>query len=147
MGASWHDNNELNDYLQQSSVKERVHLLGFVPDGLKPEAFRSASLYVFPSVYEGFGLSIAEAMYYGCPICCSDNSALGEIGRGAAVLFPPENIDAMRNAMQTVLENRDGIRERLIAAGHAKVGNFSWEKHAASIVRLYEETIAKEKRP
>ena len=147
MGATWHDNNALQEYLQQSPVKEHVHLTGYVADELKPEAFKSASLYVFPSVYEGFGLSVAEAMHYGCPVCCSNNSALGEIGRGAALQFSPEDVDAIRDSMQRVLENRDGIRESLIAAGHAKVGKFSWDIHAAAIVRLYEEAIAEEAKP
>ena len=141
MGASWHDNDALKDYLERSPVKGHVHLTGFVPDELKPEAFRSASLYVFPSVFEGFGLSVAEAMHYGCPICCSNNSSLGEIGKGASLQFPPEDIDAIRDAMQRVLENRDGIRETLIAAGHAKVAKYSWDIHAEAIITLYEEAV------
>ncbi|MBQ7649817.1 MAG: glycosyltransferase [Victivallales bacterium] len=128
-------------------MKEHVHLTGYVADELKPEAFKSASLYVFPSVYEGFGLSVAEAMHYGCPVCCSNNSALGEVGKGAALQFSPYDIDAIRDSMQRVLENRDGIRESLISAGFAKVGKFSWDIHASAIVRLYEEAIAEEAKP
>ena len=81
-------------------------------------------------------------MHYGCPCCCSNNSSLGEFGKGAALLFSPTNVDEIRDAMQTILENRDGIREKLIEAGYRKAREFSWAHHAEKIIQLYESAKA-----
>lgn len=139
IGSPWKQSEILEEYARQSPLRDNILFTGFVESAQMPEAYRSAALYVFPSLYEGFGLSLIEAMHYGCPCCCSDNSSLGEIGKDAALLFPPEDIDAMRDAMQKILENRDGIREQLIAAGHERAAQFDWNKHAEEIVRAIGE--------
>lgn len=139
VGSPWKQVEVLEEYVQHSPLRDNILFTGFVASEQMPEAYRSASLYVFPSCFEGFGLSLVEAMHYGCPCCCSDNSSLGEIGKDAALLFPPEDIDAIRDAIQRILENRDGVREQLIAAGHERVAQFDWDLHASGIVRLYEE--------
>ena len=139
IGSPWKQSEILEEYVQQSPLRDNILFTGFVESAQLPEAYRSAALYVFPSLYEGFGLSLIEAMHYGCPCCCSDNSSLGEIGKDAALLFPPEDIDAMRDAMQKILENRDGIREQLIAAGYERAAQFDWNKHAEEIVRAIGE--------
>ena len=133
---------ELEKMVNESPCKDNIIFTGFIPDAFKAEAYRSASLHVFPSLLEGFGLPLIEAMHYGCPCCCSDNSSLGEFGNGAALLFPPTDVDAIRNAMQTILENRDGIREKLIEAGYRRAREFSWEHHAEKIIQLYESAKA-----
>jgi glycosyltransferase involved in cell wall biosynthesis len=143
VGSPWKKAEVLEEYVQHSPLRDNILFTGFVASEQMPEAYRSASLYVFPSCFEGFGLSLVEAMHYGCPCCCSDNSSLGEIGKDAALLFPPDDIDAIRDAMQRILENRDGIREQLIAAGHARAAQFDWDCHAAEIIRLYEDAIGK----
>lgn len=143
VGSPWKKAEVLEEYVQHSPLRDNILFTGFVPSAQMPEAYRSASLYVFPSCFEGFGLSLVEAMHYGCPCCCSDNSSLGEIGKDAALLFPPEDIDAIRDAMQKILENHDGIREQLIAAGHDRAAQFDWNRHAAEIVQLYENAIGK----
>ncbi len=142
VGAPWKDSEAVFDYARKSSLGCRIHFTGFVDAENLPEAYRSAALYVFPSCYEGFGLSIIEAMHYGCPCCCSDNSSLGEIGKGAALLFPHENVDAMANAMATVLEDRGGIRRELVAKGHERASRFDWKLHAKGIVDFYERIAA-----
>ncbi len=147
VGSPWKNTEALKDYARKSPLHDRIIFTGFVPAEELPEAYRSASLYTFPSCYEGFGLSLVEAMHYGCPCCCSNNSSLGEIGKGAALLFPPESVDAIRDAIQTILEDRDGIRAKLIAAGHERATQFDWNHHAAEIVRMYEESRHPEARP
>jgi len=143
VGSPWKKAEVLEEYARRSPLGSNILFTGFVPSAQMPEAYRSASLYIFPSCFEGFGLSLVEAMHYGCPCCCSDNSSLGEIGKDAALLFPPEDIEAIRDAMQRILENHDGIRERLIAAGHERATQFDWNRHAAEIVRLYEDAMQK----
>ncbi len=146
-GSPWKNTEALKDYARRSPLRDRIIFTDFVPAEELPEAYRNASLYTFPSCYEGFGLSLVEAMHYGCPCCCSDNSSLGEIGKGAALLFPPESVEAIRDALQTILEDRDGIRAKLIAAGHERARQFDWDRHVAEIVRLYEESRQPEARP
>lgn len=133
----WGD-KELDKTVQESKLKENIVFTGYVPEEYKAEAYRSASLHVFPSKMEGFGFPLIEAMHFGCPCCCSNNSSLGEFGKDAALLFPPMDVDAMRDSIQTILEDRDGIREKLVEAGYRRAKNFSWEHHVTEIVRLYE---------
>ena len=140
-GSPWKNAELLKQYAAKSPLRDRIIFTGFVPAEELPEAYRSAALYVFPSCYEGFGLSLVEAMHYGVPCCCSDNSSLGEIGRDAALLFPPDSVDAIGDAMQKILEDRGGIRAKLIAAGHQRCAQFDWDRHAAEIVRLYEKRL------
>ena len=144
VGSPWKQAEILEEYVRQSPLRDNILFTGFVESAHLPEAYRSAALYVFPSLYEGFGLSLIEAMHYGCPCCCSDNSSLGEIGKDAALLFPPEDIDAIRDAIQKILENHDGVREKLIDAGHARAAQFDWNHHAEEIVRLFENAVGKE---
>ena len=139
VGSPWKNTEVLQEYVQKSPLRDRIIFTGFVSSEQLPEAYRSAALYVFPSCYEGFGLSLVEAMHYGCPCCCSDNSSLGEIGKGAALLFPPESVEAIRDALQALLENKDNLREKLIAAGHERAAQFDWDAHVAEIVRAMEE--------
>ena len=139
VGSPWKNTEVLQEYVQKSPLRDRILFTGFVASEQLPEAYRSAALYVFPSCYEGFGLSLVEAMHYGCPCCCSDNSSLGEIGKGAALLFPPESVEAIRDALQALLENKDNLREKLIAAGHERAAQFDWDAHVAEIVRAMEE--------
>ena len=144
VGSPWKNTEILEEYIRHSPLRDNIMLTGFVESAHLPEAYRSAALYVFPSLYEGFGLSLIEAMHYGCPCCCSDNSSLGEIGKDAALLFPPEDVDSIRDAMQKILENRDDMRDKLIAAGHVRAAQFDWSRHAEEIVRMFEEAVGKE---
>ncbi len=141
VGAPWKKTEVLEEHVRHSPLRDRIHFTGFTPSEMLPEAYRGAAAYVFPSCYEGFGLSLVEAMHYGVPCCCSDNSSLGEIGKGAALLFPPEDVQAIREALRRILENRDGVREQLIAAGRERARQFDWGRHAEGIVRLYEEAM------
>jgi len=141
IGSPWKNAEALTKYVETSPLRDKIHFPGFVPSEELPEAYRGAVLYIFPSCYEGFGLSLVEAMHYGIPCCCSNNSSLGEIGQGAALLFPPDSVEAIREAMQKILENQDGIREKLIEAGYKRASQFDWTQHAASIVKMYDDEL------
>ena len=140
-GSPWKGSETVYEYARNSRLGSHMHFTGFVDAEELPEAYRSAALYVFPSCYEGFGLSLIEAMHYGCPCCCSDNSSLGEIGTGAALLFPAEDVQSIANAMETILEDREGIRNRLVEKGRERAMQFDWSLHAEGIVKLYERII------
>ena len=88
---------------------------------------------MFPSLFEGFGLSLIEAMHYGVPCACSNNSSLGELGKGAALLFDPNDVDAIADALKQLLGSPE-LRRQLIESGHRRAGDFTWKKHVERII-------------
>lgn len=99
-----------------------------------------ASAFVYPSLYEGFGIPPLEAMSLGCPVVCSNSSSLPEVVGGAAELFDPKDIDCMRAALERVLLSADRSR-RLVALGYQRVNFFSWEKCAQETLNVYKRVL------
>ncbi|MGR9087536.1 MAG: glycosyltransferase family 4 protein [Gammaproteobacteria bacterium] len=104
------------------------------------QGYSQAALFVFPSLYEGFGIPVLEAMTYGCPVACSNVSALPEVAGRAAQLFDPYDCDSMRSAIEGVVFSREKTR-RLIDEGHLRVKNFSWEKCAFETLEVYKRVL------
>ena len=125
----------------QAAAQEHVHLLGYVPDADLPALLAGATCFVFPSLYEGFGLPVLEAQSLGVPVMTSHNSALPEIAGDAALLVDPTDVDAIAQAMLQLSQD-ETLRQRLIAAGHANVQRFSWTKAAAETLAVLEEAAA-----
>ncbi|WP_205696644.1 glycosyltransferase family 1 protein [Conexibacter sp. SYSU D00693] len=117
---------------------EGVVLTGYLPDAELDALLRGADLLVHPSLYEGFGLVVVEAMVRGTPVACADATALPETAGGAAQLFDPLDVDAMAGAISAALADR----ERLSAAGRARAADFSWERTAALTADVYREALA-----
>jgi glycosyltransferase involved in cell wall biosynthesis len=99
---------------------------------------RGADLLVHPSLYEGFGLVLVEAMARGVPLAVAGATALPETAGDAAVLFDPLDVVAMAAAIRRALEDR----ERLIAAGRARVSELSWERAAKATADVYREAAS-----
>jgi glycosyltransferase involved in cell wall biosynthesis len=115
-----------------------VSITGFLSDGELDALLRGAALLVHPSLYEGFGLVIAEAMARGVPVACADATALPETAGGAAELFDPLDVDAITAAILRAL----GRSQELAAAGRARAAGWSWEQTAAQTADVYRELIA-----
>ena len=133
-GADWKDAAVVHEAAARSPHADLIRFTGFADD-LEP-IWREAGFYVFPSLFEGFGLSLAEAMARGIPCACSGNGSLGEVGGDAAVTFDPTSVDAIACALQTLLDEPSAARAARIARGRARVNLFSWPEHAQGIVRL-----------
>ena len=116
----------------------------FVEDEDKPAVYGGASLFVFPSLYEGFGLPPLEAMSCGAPVICSNRTSLPEVVGDAAISIDPDDISAMVEAMRSVLAN-SALRDDLRARSLQHVAQFSWRKAAAETLAAYEETLARSK--
>jgi glycosyltransferase involved in cell wall biosynthesis len=122
----------------RTRVEKVVRFLGFVPFEALRVFFESASLFVFPSLYEGFGLPPLEAMATGTPVVASNVSALSEVLGDAALLVNPENVFEIARAIQDALLDED-LRGQLIAKGKAQAARYSWERTAREVLAVYSD--------
>jgi len=122
-------------------IGHRVVFTGYVPDEDLPALLSGASLFAFPSLYEGFGMPVLEAMACGVPVVCSDSSSLPEVTGDAALLVPPTDTDALAAAMNRVLTD-EGLRRALIARGLERAREFTWSRCAGEILKALEEAAA-----
>jgi glycosyltransferase involved in cell wall biosynthesis len=130
----------------QSRVEDTVRFLGFVPIDTLRAFYQAASAFVFPSLYEGFGLPPLEAMACGTPVVCSNVSSLPEVVGDAAEIVIPENVFDIARGMREVL--LDGARRtRLVERGFEQARRFSWERTAQQVLDAYEEIGSYKKRP
>lgn len=111
-----------------------------VDDKFLGALYSNALCFVFPSLYEGFGIPILEAFSCGCPVVCSNSSSLPEIGGNAAEYFDPNDFQSIRNAVETVLTDEDK-REKMISLGFQRLKNFNWENSAMQTFELYKECL------
>jgi glycosyltransferase involved in cell wall biosynthesis len=110
-------------------LPDRIHRLGYVTDDELPALLYGARFFCYVSLYEGFGLPVLEAQAAGVPVMTANNSSLPEVAGDAAILVDSTDVDAIADAMLR-LSNDEALRQRLIAAGHANVARFSWQKAA-----------------
>jgi glycosyltransferase involved in cell wall biosynthesis len=127
--------------VHRHQLHKHVRFFGFVPDETLAVLYRLASVFVFPSLYEGFGLPPLEAMASGTPVITSNVSSLPEVVGDAAVLIDPYDVEAIADAMARVLGD-DALRARLSAQGVARARHFSWERSVRRVREIYEEVLA-----
>lgn len=117
-------------------LEGRVHFLGFVDDADLPALYNLATLFAFPSLYEGFGLPPLEAMACGVPVVCSDTSSLPEVVGDAALTVDPLDVAGLAEAMCRVMED-ERLRRALVSRGLARVATFTWPKAAQELLAVY----------
>ena len=130
----------LRRLVHRFQLHQKVRFLGFVPDATLGALYRLASVFVFPSLYEGFGLPPLEAMAAGAPVITSNVSSLPEVVGDAALLIDPLDAGAIADAMARVLTDQ-ALRASLIARGHERVKAFSWTRSVARIRQVYAELV------
>jgi glycosyltransferase involved in cell wall biosynthesis len=137
-----------DDVLEAASradVADRVRFLGYVPDHHLPALYRAATALAMPSLYEGFGIPIIEAMATGTPVICSTAGALPEVVGDAAILVDPLDVEGLSDALLLVFTDATRRRE-LIERGKLRSRMFSWDASAEAHLQVYRRTIeAKEK--
>jgi len=138
-GDGWR-NERLLAKLARLESAGMVQRLGYVPDDDLPALYRSATALIFPSWYEGFGLSVLEAMQCGCPVISSDRTSLPEIGGTAVSTIDPQSPDSICNAMLR-MESDSGFRRQLICAGREQSARFSWESTARATLDFYRKVL------
>jgi len=130
--------DEIFQTVERLGLSDHVQFPGYVPDDDLPALLSGASLFAFPSLYEGFGFPLLEAMACDVPVVCSNSSSLPEVAGDAALLVDPLDVDALTSAMRTALTD-EAARSRLIQAGRQQIKNFSWKRAARQTLYALEE--------
>jgi len=136
--SGWHlgGHGGLRDMVNAAGLEGYVHYLGYVPTSDLPGLLSLATVFAFPSLYEGFGLPVLEAMGCGCPVICSNASSLPEVAGDAAVLFDPRDGGRLALELSRVLAS-PALRDELRARGVARAREFSWDRTAIETVAVY----------
>jgi glycosyltransferase involved in cell wall biosynthesis len=133
------------DHVAEFGLEQCVRFTGYVPDEDLPALYNGADLFVFPSLYEGFGLPVLEAMACGTPVVTSNSSSLPEVAGDAALLVDPYDVEAIAAAMVRVLADPD-LAEALRQKGLRRAGEFTWERTARETIAVYEQVLANQPR-
>jgi glycosyltransferase involved in cell wall biosynthesis len=115
-----------------------VVFTGYVPEADLPSVVSGALAFAFPSLYEGFGLPVLEAMACGTPVVCSNVSSLPEVGGDAAMLVDPLDVDALARAMYQVITD-ETLRDKLVEQGMEQIQRFSWPQCASQVLEVLED--------
>jgi glycosyltransferase involved in cell wall biosynthesis len=138
IGDDLSGNPDLRRTVVRSGVQNDVRFLGFVPIDVLRIFYDEAKVFVFPSLYEGFGLPPLEAMAHGTPVITSNISSLPEVVGNAAVLVNPENVFEIMRAAHRVLTDR-ALRDRMKERGYQQAKRFSWEISVRRLLDVYSE--------
>ena len=139
-GSDWNGAERIHAAVRASPFAADIRALGFVDDKDLPALYRAAEVFVYPSLYEGFGLPPIEAMACGCPVISSACGSLGEVVGQAAAMVDPENIDSIAQQL-IALAGDSKLRERLRASGLEQAQRFNWQKTAARTLEVYRHVV------
>ncbi|MGB9637550.1 MAG: glycosyltransferase family 4 protein, partial [Microgenomates group bacterium] len=126
--------------VQSSKLGSRVKILGFVEKEDLAALYSGAMAFVYPSLYEGFGLPILEAMVCGCPVVTSNVGSMKEVAGEAALLIDPLSVDNLAGAISKLCRNQK-LREEMVLKGLKRAGEFSWEKTALQTLQAYQSLL------
>lgn len=138
-GAGWLS-EALHERIDRLAAQGWLRYLGFVPEADLPALYAGAHAFVYPSIYEGFGLPVLEAMASGVPVVTSIFTSLPEVTQGAALLVDPDDIDALTSAIQTSLSD-EAWRATACETGLATARNFTWSRCVDRTIDVYRQAI------
>jgi glycosyltransferase involved in cell wall biosynthesis len=136
---------EIRTKVESLGIADRVRILDWVADEDLEGLYRAADCFVFPSLAEGFGLPVLEAMARGVPVACSNASSLPEVAGDAALYFDPLRVSEIAGSIAELLENAE-LRDRLIRDGRRRAERFSWERTARETAASYDRSWAETRR-
>jgi glycosyltransferase involved in cell wall biosynthesis len=139
-GSDWTRAEEVHNEAQATGLGDAIRFTGFVDGVDLPDLYRGAELFVFPSLFEGFGMPILEAMACGVPVACSNNSSLPEVAGDAAAYFDPSDEQSMADCLKRLLQD-DVERRRLAESGRRHALQFKWSRTAEDTSRCILESV------
>jgi len=145
-GGDWHGSPAIHAAIGQSMFRNDIRCLGFVANDALPMLYRAAEVFVYPSLFEGFGFPPLEAMACGTPVLCSTRGALGEVVGDAAETVDPEDVPAMKARLAALASGPD-LRAKLRASGLARAQHFDWRRTASKTLEVYAAALQTETAP
>ncbi len=136
----WNPPAGIKERYSSGNRPERVHFIGRQPDETLADLYRCATALVFPSLYEGFGLPVLEAMSCGCPVIASGTSSVPEAGGEAAIYIDPQDVTSLVKALEA-FENDDANTLALSQQGLLQAAQFSWERCGCETLQVYERCL------
>ena len=130
--------SDILEIIEKNNLTERIFFTGYVKDTDIAAIYNLAKLFVFPSLYEGFGIPPLEAQACGCPVVCSNAASLPEVCGDSVLYFDPHNVEDIRSKIQAVL-NDENLRNELCIKGFENIKRFSWERSAKQIIEIMEK--------
>ncbi len=140
VGAKWNGFEKVEAAMAASRCRDSVVHTDYVPREDLPHFLRASSALIYPSLFEGFGMPVTEAMACGTPVACSRSSSLTEIAEGKGLLFDPENIEEMSDAIQQLATDA-ALGDRLRQAGLEHARSFTWARSVDETVRVWRRTL------
>ena len=132
---------EVFEAIQRLGVSEAVRLTGYVRQEDLPALYAGATIFLFPSLYEGYGMPILEAMACGTPVLTSNVTSLPEVAGDAAVLVDPLDVESICQGILQLMEEPQ-LRDQYIRKGLERVKEFTWERTARETLAVYKKTLA-----
>ena len=127
-------------FLKKVGVAEKVQHI-YVNDQELSELYKCATAFIFPSLYEGFGIPVLEAFSCGCPVLCSFTSSLKEIGEEAVIYFDPKDPHSFKTALHKTINNPDFLSEK-VQKGFEQLKKFSWTKTSEDTLKIYKSVLS-----
>jgi glycosyltransferase involved in cell wall biosynthesis len=140
-GSDWNGAAVIKDRIVQLGLSDDVITTGFVDAQLLPPLYAAADLFVFPSLFEGFGIPLLEAMAAGTAVCAANVSSIPEVVGDAALLFDPRDPDDIARQLQRLLQD-SALRQQLVARGRQRARQFSWDDAASGVLAQCYEAVA-----
>lgn len=137
-GSDWHGAEVIHATAQASPYAADIRFLGFVEDEALPELYRAAGAFVYPSMFEGFGMPPIEAMACGCPVISSAAGSLAEVIDEAAFVIDPECISSIQSGLETMALNEEQ-RDDFVQRGLLNAQRFNWNQNAAQVMNIYRQ--------
>ncbi len=144
-GSDWHGAEVIHEAARSSRNAPDIRFLGFVDDASLPGLYRATKVFVYPSLFEGFGFPPVEAMACGCPVICTHRGALRQVVGDAAMVVDPEDSNDMASALDRMAAG-EVERERWCALGFENAKRFDWGENARQVIQIYERVGSEIKR-
>jgi len=137
-GGEWNGVEAIYAAARESGVEDHIDFLGFVSHDVLPALYAGADLFVFPSLFEGFGIPLLEAMASGTPVCAADVASIPEVVGDAGLLFDPTDLGQIADCIERIINDKQ-LRSELVALGLQQATRFSWDNASRDVLRLCHE--------